>query len=81
MFGDELGGLLWREAEREESFLNANMPDTQHKAELTVAAITEITQLREARKNDREIRSNIPKLIRILTKQRDRREKFEKEFA
>ncbi len=81
MFGDELGGLLFREADREESFLNVNMPDTQHMSELTPQAIVDVNVLRDARKNDREIRSNIPKLIRILSKQRDRREKFEKEFA
>lgn len=29
-YGEELGGLLYREAEREESFQNVNMPNTQN---------------------------------------------------
>lgn len=80
-FGDELGGLLWRQAEREESFPNVNTPDAVRMAPLDSSAIPEVAALREARKNDREIRSNIPKLIRILSKQKDRRDKLEKEFA
>lgn len=80
-FGDELGGLLWREAEREESFPNVNMPDAMKMSPLDSNNILEVASLREARRNDREIRSNIPKLIRILSKQKDRRDKLEKEFA
>lgn len=37
--------------------------------------------LRESRRNEREIKSNIPKLVKILMSQKDKREKFEKEFA
>lgn len=37
--------------------------------------------LRDARRNDREIRSLIPKLIKVLMKNKDKRDKFEKEFA
>lgn len=36
---------------------------------------------KEARRNKREIRSNIPKLIRILMTQKDKRDRFEKEFS
>lgn len=45
-----------------------------------VPNITDPLSLKEARKNAREIQSNIPKLIRIFMHQRDKREKFEKEF-
>lgn len=79
-FGDELGGLLWREAEREESFVNVNTPDAVRMAPLDSSSIPEVAALREARKNDREIRSNIPKLIRILSKEKDRKDKLDKEF-
>jgi hypothetical protein len=37
--------------------------------------------LRDARRNDREIRSLIPKLIKVLMNNKDKRDKFEKEFA
>lgn len=57
------------------------MPDAMKMAPLDSNNILEVASLREARKNDREIRSNIPKLIRILSKQKDRRDKLEKEFA
>jgi hypothetical protein len=36
---------------------------------------------KEARRNKREIRSNIPKLIRIFMQQKDKRDRFEKEFS
>lgn len=44
-----------------------NIPDTQ--------------ALKEARRNAREIRMNIPKLIKILMKNRPLKDKLEKEFA
>ena len=44
-----------------------NIPDTQ--------------ALKEARRNAREIRINIPKLIKILMKNRPLKDKLEKEFA
>ena len=65
-FGEEIGGLLKREAEREDSFASTNVPDTQYMAKLTPEAISDPNSLREARRNDREIRSNIPKLIKLL---------------
>ena len=80
-FGEEIGGLLKREAEREESFASNNVPDTQYMAKLTSEAIPDPNNLREARRNDREIRSNIPKLIKLLAKHEDKRAKLEKEFG
>ena len=50
-------------------------------AKLNQDAIPDPNILREARKNDREIRSNIPKLIKLLLKHRDKRDKLEKEFG
>lgn len=50
-------------------------------AALHLSAIPDPNNLREARKNDREIRSNIPKLIKLLARQKDKREKLEKEYA
>lgn len=82
MFGEELGGLLWREAEREDSFISSNLSiDSLHMYPLTPANYPDSTVLRESRRNEREIKSNIPKLIKILMSHKDKRDKFEKEFA
>jgi hypothetical protein len=70
-----------KEAEREESFISNNLGDSVHMSELTKEALESYEKLREARKNDREIRSNVPKLIKILMKNDAQRMKFEKEFA
>lgn len=82
MFGEELGGLLWKEAEREESFISSNLSiDGTHMYQCTPQNYMDPSMLRESRRNEREIKSNIPKLVKILMSQKDKREKFEKEFA
>jgi len=51
VFGEELGSLLYKEAEREDSFNQVNMPeDNMHMAK-TDANFPEQQNLKEARRN------------------------------
>lgn len=52
----------------------------QNMAGLKIDEISDARQLKEARKNNREMRKNIPKIVHILTKNDLLRTKFDKEF-
>lgn len=50
-------------------------------AKLDAASFTDLTMLKTARENAREIRRNVPKIVRILMKNRQLKDRLEKEFA
>lgn len=50
-------------------------------AQLTSIEITDSKMLKDARKNDREIRKNIPRLVHILLHNDQLRTKLEREFG
>ena len=61
--------------------MSNNLPDAQKMAKLDMANFTDLNMLKIARENAREIRKNVPKIVQILLKNRQLKDRLEKEFA